>query len=305
MSEQPEVQADPVTKVARNLSAIEELVCHLEAQAIHKANDRELPGGEAMVALAGVANLEAWQNIVDTTLRIAYEYGDPLPELDDDDANEPPLQTLCFWSEQLRREHGDEYGKRPTIASEAGYLRFMLNWMWDHEPHWDDFAHDIATAKTRLENMLRSGVRVAFRGAPCLYDECKGARLVRKTVPTRDKDGNKAWRLTDWHCPRCKKSWTEEAYARNIYAAIERQHFDDLGTSDTWCSISRAARRVDRPQGTIRSWVSRGEVASACLLGDAREVRTFVLLEDVVQRDLLARKRHEAWLAARKAKRVG
>lgn len=304
MSEmKPEV--DPVTKVAQHLSAIEDLSCHLESQAIAKANDRELPGGSAMVALAGVANIEAWQNIVDTSLRLAYAYDEEPPEIDDDDTFEPPLQTLCFWSEQLRREHGDEYDKRPTISSEAGYIRFMLNWMWENEPHWDDFVDDIRKARTRLENMLHAGVRVAFRGAPCLYDECKGARLIRKTVPTRDEQGNKAWRLTDWHCPRCKRSWDEKAYARNIYAAVERSHFDDLGTNETWCTVSRAARRVDRPQGTIRSWISRGEVAAACLLDGSRESRTFVLLDDVVQRDRLAKGRHAAWLAARKAKQVG
>ena len=52
-------QIHPTVKVARDLTEINELYAHLLAQAIHKAaakiDGHSLPGGEAMVALAGVA----------------------------------------------------------------------------------------------------------------------------------------------------------------------------------------------------------------------------------------------------------
>jgi hypothetical protein len=187
--------------------------------------------------------------------------------------------------------------KRPTEATEANFLRWALDWAWDNEPHWDDFADDVRTAKTRMEGMLTEGERPAFRGVPCLYDECKGARLIRKTVPTRDKKGRKVWRLTDWHCPKCKRSWSEEDYTRNIYAAIQRDKIH-VDADDTWCTVDHAAMLVKRPEGTVRSWVSRAEVAAFCTADDRK--RTFVLLADVRERDRLAKERHARWLAARK-----
>ena len=280
---------DPRIPVAQNLTAIVELSERLEDQAINDANDALMPGGLAMVALAAVANLEAWGNKLDAAERRARAYGLSLT-VDDDDEWEPPLQTLLFWSEDLRRIHDLENEARPTITSEANVIRWALDWLWENEPHFEDFAEDIRKTRNRLENLMLAGARPAFRGAPCMYDECRGKRLIRKTVPTRDEDGNKVWRLTDWHCPKCKRSWSPEDYERNIYAAIERTHWLNLD-GEAWATYGRAARHVDRPEGTLRSWVSRGEVGAMCTLEDRR---TFVLLGDVSVRDQLARAR---WLA--------
>ena len=280
-TDRPAPQVDPVTKVARDLTAIEDLACHLEAQAIHKANDREMPGGAAMVSLAGVANLEAWQNVVDTTLRLAYEYGEELPELDDEDGWEPPLQTLCFWSEQWRRELDAEYGQRPTISSEANFIRYSLNWAWENEAHWSDFADDIKKARSRLENVLYDGVRVE-RGVPCLYDECKGARLVRHI----EDDGSR----TDWRCPRCKREWNEDRYWAHVKAANERAQREEIGP-ETWCSVDYAARAVGRSPKTIRTWVNRGKVSTVCIVLGRRA--KFVNLDEVRQRDEEARRRSQ------------
>lgn len=49
--------SDPVTKAARDLSAIEDLWVHLTSQAIHLAGDRLMPGGRAMVAMGPEADL--------------------------------------------------------------------------------------------------------------------------------------------------------------------------------------------------------------------------------------------------------
>lgn len=269
----------PVTKAARDLRAIEDLSCHLEAQAIHKANDREIPGGDAMVALAGVANLEAWQNVVDTALRLAYDANQEPPEIDDDETYEPPLQTLCFWSEQLRREHDAEYDRRPTISSEAGYLRFMLNWLWENEPRWSDFAADLRKARARLENVLYAGVRVE-RGVPCMYDECGGARLIRHI----DDDGTR----TDWRCPRCRREWDEDRYWANVKAANERAQREEIG-AETWCSVDYAAREVSRSPKTIRTWVNRGRVSTVCIVLGRRT--KFVNLDEVRRCDEEAKRR--------------
>jgi hypothetical protein len=292
----------PTVKVARDLRLIVDMTTRLEAQAIAKANDRLMPGGLAMVALGTVAAPSAYADTLEAAEHMALAGYRAWPEIEDDDDFEPPLQTLLFWSEQLRAEHGYPMRARPTEATEANFLREMLDWLWENEPHFDDFAADVEAARKRMEALLVEGERPVARGVPCMYDECKGKRLVRKTVPTRDKRGNKTWRLTDWHCPSCKRSWTEEEYARNVYAAVERSHFQSLGWPDpeTWCTYSRAARRVDRPEATIRSWVNRGQIASVCV----PDQRTLVLVADVVARDRLAKERHARWLAVVQARRA-
>lgn len=256
---------DALTMVARDLTAIEEMAPHLEEQAIHKANDRDMPGGDAMVALAGVANLEAWQHRVDTELRTAYDYGHAPPEIDDDDEWEPPLQTLCFWSEAWRAEHGAEYGQRPTIASEANYIRYLLPWAWDNEPHWDDFADDVRKAKRRMEDVLYDGKRHQ-RGVQCF--DCQ-VDLVRPSRDRRDPkfcpghDGVCMWPhkfcphdrgglADEWFCPTCERRYDTEAYKR----AVSHAHF----VHADWLTIADAAERTGVKATTIKVWATRGKV---------------------------------------------
>lgn len=298
----------PTVKVARDLTAIVELSERLEDQAINDANDHLMPGGLAMVALGPVASARTYDDALDDAeqeaIAWAYVNGvDPskvMPETYEDD-HEPPLQTLLFWSEAWRTEHQWPIPKRPTVTTEAAFIRWALDWAWEHEPHFEDFAADVRAVRSTLENMLTAGARPAFRGVPCMYDECKGKRLIRTTVPTRDDKGRKAWRLTDWHCPSCKRSWSEEDYARNIYAAVERQHFAEIA-DDTWATASRAARRVGRPEATIRVWAFRGDIASLCLTEEGRRW-TFVLMADVLNRHQLANERAERQRVAKAAKR--
>lgn len=260
-----EPQAGPVTKVARDLREIEDLSALLLTQAVHKANDRDLPGGDAMVALGNVANLEAWQNQVDTTLRVAYEHGDELPEIDDADDFEPPLQTLLFWSEQLRREHGDEYGQRPTISSEIKYLRFMLNWLWDNEPHWDDFAKDIRKARLRLENVLYAGRRVERTRVPCVNEACEkrpNLIVVRARRQFVDRHGmNELSAVDHWKCPACKQRYDVDEYERAYAKRLQSEGAERFVKIGDALAVLKAQGRAER---TIRKWLGRCEVESYC-----------------------------------------
>lgn len=266
MSEQTtETQPDAVTKVARDLREIEDLHGSLEDQAVHQANDHEMPGGDAMVALAGVANLEAWQHRVDTALRIAYQHGDKLPELDDEEDYEPPLQTLLFWSEQLRREHDAEYGQRPTVASEASFIRHMLGWMWDNEPHFADFADDIDEAKRRLEDLVAAGKRDQ-RGVQCFdcqvdltrksrdrreYRHCTGHDGVC-TIPHARCPHDRGGLADEWRCPSCDRRYDTEAYHR----AVGHAHFAHAD----YLTLDECAERTSEQPGTIKVWATRGKV---------------------------------------------
>jgi hypothetical protein len=134
-----------------------------------------------MVALGHVATASAYTAALDqaeqTAIAAAYEAGaDPrkaMPETYDDDDWEPPLQTLLFWSEAWRLEHGYPMPNRPTEATEANFLRWALDWAWDNEPHWDDFADDVRKAKARMENLLREGERAARSRVVCDRPKCR------------------------------------------------------------------------------------------------------------------------------------
>lgn len=301
-----EVEASPVTKVARDLSEILDLYARLHAQAVNharaKVDGTSMPGGRAMVELGCVANLEAWENMQQASER----YGNhPVERLrrcytsaEDEDPDEAwsAFSLLEFWSEAWRTEHGmlfeaTPHRPRPTVASEANFIRWALNWAWDHEPHWDDFAADVKAARLRLENVLHAGER-SERGAPCLYDECRGSRLVRKLEPKRGKDGEKVWRFSDWHCPKCHRSWDEDRYAANVAAAHERTKVEVIN-GETWCTVEYASRMVERPESTIRGWVFDRDVATACIIAGHRH--RFVRMADVERKhDESKRKRTSA-----------
>lgn len=170
--------------VAQDLTAIVDMAERLEDQAINDANDHLMPGGLAMVALAGVANLEAWANKLDAAERLGIH-----PAVEDDDEWEPPLQSLLFWSDDLRRIHDQEFEPTPhrprqTEATEANIIRHHLDWLWENEPKWDDFAEHIGAARARLEALLTEGLR-AKRGVPCLSIECQGGILSQPVADRR------------------------------------------------------------------------------------------------------------------------
>ena len=272
-------------QVAQALTAIEKLYTDLEAQAIHKASDRLMPGGEAMVALAPVGSPEGWaENVAAVELfhlstcpkidhtRCTYTGDDGSDGTDD----EPVLQTLLFWSEQWRAGLGYTLERRPTVTTEAAFIRHRIDWAYE-QPDWGDFAKDILKARTRLENLLSAGER-AERGAPCIYDN---TTLTRRHEPYRDEEGRKAWRLTPWFCPKCHRSWDEDAYARMVTAASELTKVEPIN-GDDWVSLDYAARKIGRPLSTLRVWIHRGELALACIITGRRE--RFVNLTEVQQR---------------------
>jgi hypothetical protein len=170
--------------VAQDLTAIVDMAERLEDQAINDANDHLMPGGLAMVALAPTANLEAWAHKLDAAERRGIH-----PVIEDDDDWEPPLQTLLFWSEDLRRIHDQEfeptpYRPRPSEATEANVIRHHLNWLWENEPKWNDFAADIGDVRKRMEALLTEGLR-SKRGVPCLSIDCEGGILVQPVADRR------------------------------------------------------------------------------------------------------------------------
>lgn len=256
MSELTSVEPHPTVKVARDLTEIVAMCAQLDDQAEHKANatidGTSLPGGAAMVALAPVANIEAWGNLEATTERMGRDY----VSVEDEDGDwEPPLQTLRFWSEDWRRIHGKEYdGFRPTVASEANFVRWALDWAWENELRWDDFATDIRKARVRIENVLYAGNRAERTRIVC--DQCDAApRLIRKYGNA--VDGSDDW----WLCPRCK--WRFDA------KGISGAHSKMLRSegAERWVQQADAIgtlKAQGRDERLIRRWLEQGEGEAYC-----------------------------------------
>lgn len=212
----PEVHAGPVVKVARDLTEIMNLHEDLQEQAISKANDRLMPGGLAMVALADVASIEAWSDQLEAAeykhLADAKRY--PSPMLDDEDTTwEPPLQTLLFWSEAWRTAHGYEHRSRPTLATETAFIRWCLDWAWDNEIKWEVFAEDVHTVRRRMENILKAGNRdIISDDVTCLVCE---TRLRRRMT----RDGYE----DEWWCIDCHNHLTPAQYNLSTSEAARRK----------------------------------------------------------------------------------
>lgn len=287
-----EQSVHPMTKAARALTAILNLSGELREQAVNDANAQEdrhsLPGGKAMIALAHVANQEAWTN----RYMAAEHFGRDAAYIEvEDDSWEPPLQTLCFWSEQWRAETGMEYDTVPTLETEAKWLKYNLDWAWSNELHFEDFLRDLAKARVRMENMLQEGER-AERGVPCMYDSCGGTRLVRKLVPARDPEtGLKTWRHTEWHCPSCHREWSDERYQASIAAAAWAAQSEEID-GEIWCSPKYAARQVERTESCVRGWLTRHEWPTACIVRGRRS--GFLRLADVEEHAEQAKRRKRA-----------
>jgi len=256
-----------VIAVAQDLTEIERLVVDLAEQAIHDANDHTLPGGDALASRAPVASPEAWEH--------RYEAGEALGRdvshvLDENEGDEPPLQTLLFWSEQWRAEHGMDFEPGPhrpypTIETEANFIRWCLSWAWENEPHFEDFAEDVRAVVARLEAILAAGKR-NLRGVQCF--DC-GTDLVRQShdpkeihrceghdgvcfIPhaacPHDRGGLRDW----WKCPGCDRRYSLEDYAR----AVSHAHY---ALAD-YLTLEDAAARTGVKPGTIKVWATRGRV---------------------------------------------
>lgn len=199
---------DPIG-VAQDLNAIVDLYAHLLTEAFHEANSGLMPGGLAMVALAPVANQEAWEHQIEAAE--SHDKADHI--VDEDDSWEPPLQTLCFWSEQWRTIHEAEYGQQVTIASEANFIKWALPWAMVHEPRLQDMAEDVRKARSRIENILRDGNRdIVSDDVTCLICE---SRLRRRMTRNGYED--------EWWCIDCHHHLTGAQFNLAASEAARRQ----------------------------------------------------------------------------------
>jgi hypothetical protein len=191
--------------IASKLTTIVNLYRDLEAEALHRYADKEYPGGEAMVMLGPVANLEAFnyrqlsELMGRTTGGMVFEDLDPAP----------PLLVLAGWAEVVAAEKGNDRTQRATIEREAEYLRSNLDWMGGEDEDGeatflpiDELDQDLAGLEKRLEALLKAGTRLTH-AAPCLH--CVDKNLVQN-------EDAKYGLQDSYYCPGCKRTYEKDAY---------------------------------------------------------------------------------------------
>ena len=193
----------PITRVAQDLTAITTLYRQLPEQAINDSDNPAIPGGRAMIALAPVANLEAWENLNDATERYGKSY--TFADVEDPDDAWPAFQLIAYWSQQWRRTRDAEYVTRLSLPNEVNFLRYSLEWAWEtlDPKQWAEFEANIHSARTRLENIVGDGQRdIISDEVSCLL--C-GTALRRRMTPREGYED-------DWWCQECRLHLTKAQF---------------------------------------------------------------------------------------------
>jgi hypothetical protein len=234
---------------------------------MHHATDSDDPdrilGGDAMGELGPVASLTKWEAAFEDAeasgLDTSYAYDQP------DDEGQTVLQRLTFWTEDYRREW-NKPKPRPTIASEAEFLRSVLDWCWQHEVKFADLARDVEDARKRLEDVADARKRWSRRGrVHCVNPECeKKPRLIRVY-------GDLEKGQTDsWKCPAadCKWRYDDDAYKRMASQQARAEAARRFVTVDVAVHILRSN---GTPERVVREWIADEVVEVGCELASHRK----------------------------------
>lgn len=267
-------ERDPALRARRDLAEIRRLARALADQALHRPNDRQAPGGDAMFELGPVARASAVADrIAESERWNSDHYGEPvqidLSHLNDEDV--VSLTDLLYWSDDWRERTGSTRPRRPTIEGEAAWLASAMDWALDNATAQDIDAlrRDVAEVRTRLENELLAGVRSERTRVRCL--DCP-ARLVKVYA---DKAKYDHWRCPNRECERTRYEYDEFKLARH-------QTLLD-GETERFISVPDAIAAVKpRPEHTVRTWMKRLQVRRVC---DLRTRRVLVWWPDVRDRN--------------------
>lgn len=242
--------------IARDLSDIVTLYADLQTEARYRFADSDMPGGDALVMLGPVANLEAWNYRQLSELMGRTHDGIGLDDRNGDPA--PPLLVLAGWVDLIRQQRNQTTDLRATIRREADYLRGSLDWLIGNDKNGDatflavdELARDLHDVTRRLEDVLHDGIRHETTRVTCVMDDCDAKpRLIKVYSDVHPKyDG--------WKCPTCR-----EDYDQTEYLSAQAQHMHSTAADDAWVTVADAAHSISRPASTIRTWIKNWKISS-------------------------------------------
>lgn len=232
-------------RIARDIRAILELYDNLRDEAINRAGNPEIPGGDAMVMLGPSANPEAWSY---KELSAALGRTEPHGLYENDTDPQPPLLVLATWEDSIRIERNQPTDLQATIHRAADYIRSSIDWCFDYDATGDmnfvavdDMADDIHTIRARLEAILKDGDRLTRIRARCMYCD-EAPRLAARYMddPRRDH----------WFCPSCKHLYDVDGVRRCWHQALAAEG------AAAWVTLIDAASAAGRKVKTVRGWTA-------------------------------------------------
>lgn len=218
-----------------DLEAIAALCASLPEEAVDKGVQ-----SEAMMLMSPSSDPEAWRNRATAAMvgRIDASY------LEDCRDEMHPLWVMGSW-EQIWRDFLDHQTIHPvTWGSAYSYLNTQIGYMADQvEPPFDEFARELRGCRAHLENVLHAGIREERSQTPCV--DCE-TRLVKVFADAEPED--------HWVCPKCRRVYTEQEFARAQHFHMEDER------ADKWVRTAEALAVIDRPEQTLRTWMRNGDV---------------------------------------------
>lgn len=214
---------------------------HGEAEVRSMSGDHEetVLGGDAMVMLA--------MRFREQTGLAAD--GDHSHESESDPV--PTLLTVATWEDCWRDHLGHGTTQEASVTDAVTYLDLMLSHMaQDRALPFEDFVTDIRKTRSRLEDILRDGIREET-GAPCPTCRARGD----DNPPALHKEHVKAdttGASDKWRCKRCKSWWGEADYRLRV-GKDHIEHARELTATDMVIRTRVAA-------GTLRRWASKTTV---------------------------------------------
>lgn len=239
--------------IARDLRAILDLWRNLPEEAEYRADDKEFPGGDALVMLAPAANLEAWEHRYEA----AEQMGRDTRYVNDQEAELHPLLVLATWEDAIRDERDQPTDLRATVERAADYVGRSVDWMLGVDEYGDQnflgidqLSIDLRRCRAMLENLLHDGERAEWTRVTCIHDMCDEKPRLMKVYGDTVADDH-------YRCPACRQPYQFEEYvsAAKIHAASE-------SAADAWVTIADAAHSIERPARTIRTWINDWKVST-------------------------------------------
>lgn len=261
--------------IASNLRKVVELSIELHGQALASANDHDFPGGTALHMLGPGISKQAWLDRYEEAEMQSYAAGKDLSGWNDPityqgDTEDQPLNVLATWTRMVREDRDQPTALAPTISREVDYLRGQLDWICradDHgEPEWPlcfEMSDELHTLVKRMESVLHSGEQIDRSRVTCTHCD-EQPRLIKVWSRLATADAYK--------CPGCKTTYDRGQFIKAKEANLRAQ-----GT-DRFVLATQAEDAVQVPKQTMRSWMRRGLVSSAC---DIQTKRLIVWWPDV------------------------